>query len=1118
MTAPPLTAVGRDRPLPLSFAQRRLWFLDQLEPGSVDYTVRSLVRLPGKLDVAALDAALCGVLRRHEVLRTRLVVGPDGLPYQVIGPSAPFPLPVADISGETDPLAAARQLIAQDAVTPFELSAGGLIRASLIRLAADDHVLALSMHHMVFDEWSARILRRELAVLYAAFCRGEPDPLPPLAVQYADFAVWQRRWLAGEVLAGQLAYWRGRLAGAPVLELPADRPRPPVRSSAGAVAGFSVPAEAAAGLRAVAREAGATMFMTLLAAFAVLLGRYSGQDDVSVGIPVANRNHAGTEDLIGFFVNTLVMRADLSGDPEFTELVGRLWKMALDGYAHQDLPFEQLVDALMTDRDRSRTPLFQVLFNYRAEDGQHAGHGLEGQAGDGHDADTGADPGGGGAEWVSLEGLQTRVVAQTDLRLVLAEDGSRLSGEIEYSTALFDAATIERMAGHLVTLLEGVTADAGQSLSELPVLTSAERDRVLVEWNDTAGPVPAVGGVHELVAVRAACCPDAVAVVAGGVSLTYGGLEERANRLAHYLRGAGVGAESVVGLCLERGVDLVAAMLAVWKAGGVYLPLDPGYPAERLAFMIADSGARVLVGCRGRAGGLADGLAGLGEGLAVVWLDDPVAAAAVAAAPCTPPQVAVAAGQLAYVIYTSGLTGRPKGVLAGHGGLVNRLAWMQEAFGLAPGERVLHKTAITFDVSLWELVWPLAVGGCLVVAEPGGGGDLDYLAGLIEDQRVSVTHFIPSLFHQLARHEWLAPMRDLRLVVCSGEALAGDDVARFYARHPAVVVANLYGPTEASIDVSWWLCERPGGAVPPIGQPIANTCLYVVDRHLRPAPIGVEGELLIGGAGLARGYGRRPGLTAERFIPDGFTGDGSRLYRTGDRARWRADGQLEFLGRIDDQVKIRGFRVEPGEVEAALAAHPGVGAAVVAADGQGAAARLVAWLVPAGPGGGIPPAGELRAFVGQRLPGFMVPAVFTELAGLPLTASGKLDRAALPAPDAGRPELAGGYVAPASPAQELLAGIWAQVLGVDRVGATDSFFDLGGHSLLATQVISRIRGVFGVEVALAALFDQPTVAGPGGGDRGDGAGGGGAAGHACGPRSAVAVVVRAAAVVVPGPA
>ena len=967
-------------------------------------------------------------------------------------------------------MAAARGLVAADAAAPFDLAAGPLIRASVIRLGPAGHVLALSMHHVVSDEWSAGIFRRELGVLYAAFGRGEPDPLPPLVVQYADFAVWQRRWLAGEVLAGQLAYWRGRLAGAPVLELPADRPRPPVRSTAGAVAQFSVPAEVAAGLRAVARGGGATMFMTLLAAYAVLLGRYSGQDDVVVGTPAANRNHAGTEDLIGFFVNTLVLRADLSGDPEFTGLLGRVREVALGAYAHQDLPFEQLVDALVSDRDRSRTPLFQVFFNYAQTGGGDA-----------------AGRGGGQATGAEVR----RLPALFDLTLSVADAGEGgLSGGIEYSTALFDHATVERMCGHLVALLEAVAADAGRPLSGLVMVTEREHEQLAGWGAGAAVVVPAAGGIHELVAARAAACPDAVAVVCGEESLTYAELEERADLLARYLRHMGAGVETVVGLCLDRGMDLVVAALAVWKAGGAYLPLDPGYPAERLAFMLADSGAAVLVGHRRAAVGLTGGAAdAAGRGVAEVWLDDPATAAGIAGCPGGPPAVATASAGLAGVIYTSGTTGRPKGTLISHGSLAAvYAAWASMYFGPSDAYRWLSLASASFDVFTGDLVRALCSGGTLVLGPVGLQLSVSEWVAVLAGERINALECAPRYADELVGHLERADvlLEDLRLLVVTTDVWRTAAAAR--ARRilgPAVRILAAYGITETTIDSTCSGLTGPDGLADPastvdrpapIGRPLPGTRLYTLDRYLNPVPVAAAGELFIGGAGVARGYGGRPALTAGRFVADPFAGDGSRVYRTGDRVRWMSGGELEFLGRADDQVKVRGFRVEPGEVEAVLAAHRGVRAAVVAASGQGDDHRLVAYLVPADPAEGIPPVSELRAFLQQRLPDFMIPAAFTELAALPLTVNGKLDRAALPSPDDSRPELAGGYVAALTPAEELVAGIWAQVLGVDRVGVGDSFFDLGGHSLLATQVISRVRRVFGVEIPLAALFDQPTVA------------------------------------------
>jgi amino acid adenylation domain-containing protein len=1087
---PPVTPVDRDQVLPLSFAQQRLWFLDRLEPDSVEYNVVSSVRLDGNMDPRALGAALTALTARHEVLRTRLVAGQDGAPYQAIDPPSPFPLPVVDLSGSGDPLRAARSLMAADAAAPFDMAAGPLLRATLIRQATDSHVLGLVVHHVVSDEWSGRILRRELLALYNALRWGRPDPLPPLAVQYADFAMWQRRWLTGEVLDGQLAYWRRQLAGAGVVELPADRPRPPVRSTAGAETRFTIAPQTAARLRDVARDCGATMFMTLFAVYAVLLGRYSGLDDIVVGTPVANRNRAETEGLIGFFVNTLVMRADLSGDPAFTGLVGRVRSTALAAYAHQDLPFEQLVDALVTDRDRSRTPLFQVFFNYfniseqqaaqsQARRGQAArvgqGQGGQGQpsqahAGRARQAGQAGQVGGQAAQ----DGITPEVTSKFDLRLILVDDGDGLAGAIEYSTALFDAVTVDRIAGHLVTLLDAVAADAGQRLSVLPVLTAAERDQVLTGWNDTATAAPACGGVHELVAARAAAHPDAVAVVSGGALLTYAGLAARAGRLAQYLRAAGVGPETVVGLGLERGADMVTAILAVWQAGGAYLPLDAGYPLDRLGFMLADSRATVLVGT-------ADVVDDLPTGrLRVITLDDPLVAAQVAGMPAEPPGETVRQGQLAYVIYTSGSTGRPKGVQVTHGCLVNYVSSVPGRVGFGePGARYALLQAAVTDFGNTVMLASLATGGVLHVPDADMATDPAMVTGYLDAMAIDYLKVVPSHLAALASGGRLAGLIPRRALVLGGEAAPPGWAADLVAVAGDCAVANHYGPTETTIGaVTTVLSAEVLAAGPvPIGSPVANTRVYVLDQWLNPVPAGVEGELWIGGAQVARGYGGRPALTAERFVADRFARDGSRAYRTGDRARWRRDGLLEFAGRADDQVKIRGFRVEPGEVEAALATHPGVGSAVVTADGDGADRRLAAYLVPADHSIAVPAPGELRAYLRQRLPEFMVPSVFTELSALPLTANGKIDRAALPAPGIARPGPVADLGAPATPTEELLTGIWAQVLGVQRVETDDSFFDLGGHSLLATQLISRVRDVFGVEVPLAALFDRPTVTG-----------------------------------------
>ncbi|MFE4337391.1 amino acid adenylation domain-containing protein, partial [Streptomyces sp. NPDC056831] len=1066
---PPVTVADRRQPLPLSFAQQRLWFLQQLDHESAEYNVALPVWLRGeKPDVGALAAALGAVVTRHEVLRTRLVAGSDGIPYQVMDqPSEMFPLALVDVSAERDPVAAARELVAADAVLPFDLAADSLIRAMLIRVAPDEHVLALSVHHVVFDEWSDEVFRCELASLYEAFREGGPNPLPPLAVQYADFAAWQRQWLSGDVLEAQLAYWTHHLAGVPTLELPTDRPRPLVRSTEGAAIPFTVPARTADALRVLSREHGATMFMTLLAAFDVLLSRYAGSEDVVVGTPVANRNSAETEDLIGFFVNTLVMRTDLSGDPSFAELVGRVRETSLAAFAHQDLPFEQLVDDLVGERDRSRTPLFQVIFTYETRE-------------------TGALPGRGdlfGPDELATDFLVDSVPAKYDLLLTLGDSDSAggLVGQLQYSTALFDASTVERMIGHLIGLLETVAADDTRPLSQVPLLSTDEHDRLVAEWADSATPPPVVGGVPALIAERAAQTPDAVALVSGEQQVSYAELMAGANRLAHRLRDAGVGPETIVGLCLDRGADMVTAMLAVWQAGGGYLSLDPGHPSERLAFMLVDSGARVVVTQRHHIANLTDGVADTRVAPLLV-VDDPETAAEIGERPATAPATATEPGQIAYVIYTSGSTGRPKGVHVPHANVHSLFTAVDatETFDLGPDDvwSVIHSSA--FDFSVWEIWGALAHGARCVVVPTETVRQPWLLRDVLAAEGVTVLSATPELFRQLA--EAAGPGRaptDLRFVVFGGDALQRVHVERWADAWgldtPALV--NMYGITETTVHVTHHRIDATDVEADPklpAGRALPGWRALVLDDHLMPAPTGVPGELYIGGAGVTRGYGGRPALTAERFVADPFAGDGSRLYRSGDRARLLPNGVLEYLGRADKQIKVRGFRIEPGEIEALLAAHPAVLSAVVTASGEGTDRRLVAYLVPTDHTEGIPNAGELRAHLRRDLPEFMVPAVFVELTALPLTSNGKLDRAALPQPEPAHTAGAD-FVAPAGATEELLARIWSEVLGVDQVGADENFFEVGGHSLLATQVVSRIREVFRAEVPLSSLFDRPTV-------------------------------------------
>ncbi len=1049
--APQITPADRTQRLPLSFAQQRLWFLGQLDPESVEYNMPMPIWFDGELDTDALRAALDAIVERHEVLRTRLVEDEDGVAYQVIDPARPVQVPLVDVSGEADPSAAARALIEADGATPFDLSAGPLLRAQLLKVSDELHALALCVHHVAFDGWSAGIFRRELGALYEAFKAGRAPALPPLPVQYADFAVWQRDWLSGEVLEEQLSYWRERLGGAPVLELPADRPRPPVRSTEGASIEFTVPDHVAQGLRTLSRSSGASIFMTLFSAFTALMSRYSGQEDVVVGTPIANRNRSEIEGLIGFFVNTLVLRTDLSGDPTFSELLGRVRETALGAYAHQDVPFENLVDALETTRDRSRTPLFQVIFSY-AQGGQVPSDSGSGDAGP-HAPDE--------------DDVQSRTPVKFDLAVSFGETGGGgLAGGIQYATSLFDHDRMQRLVDHLLALLETVAANPAQRLSELPVLTADEQAE-LIRWNDTAQEVPAAGGIHQLISQWAARTPDAVAVCCAGEAVTYAGLENRANRLARWLRTAGVGHESVVGLCLPRTVDMVVAVLAVWKAGAAYVPLDPQYPADRLGYMLADSRARVLIGTGATIAGLPDGV--VPEGVEVLALDDAAVRDALQAQPTTPLELAVSWDQAGYLIYTSGSTGRPKGVQVPHRGPVNLAFAMRPVLGVAEGVVALQFASFSFDAAVLDIAVVLGGGGTLAIATTPERSESAALAAMVAASGVTVASVVPSLLAVLDPDQ----VAGLTNWVVGAERLTAE-LSRTWSSKARLW--NTYGPTETTVITTAgpMAADQPG--VPPIGAPIGNTRVQVLDRNLRPAPVGVTGEVYIGGAGVARGYFGRPALTAERFVPDPVAGDGSRLYRSGDLARWRADGQLDFVGRADDQVKVRGFRIEPGEIEHVLSSHPAVGAAVVVADGNEDDRRLVAYLVPAG-SEPLPPVDVLRDHLRGRLPEFMVPAVFVQLQALPLNPNGKLDKAKLPPPDDARLAPAAVYQPPRNATEELLAGIWAELLNAERVGVTDNFFELGGHSLLATQVMSRVRSVLGVEIPLATLFDRPTVAG-----------------------------------------
>ena len=1024
---------------PLSSAQQRLWFLAQLQPESAAYNMAGGVRLHGVLDVPALERAVDEIVRRHAALRTTFR-DDQGRPVQVIHPAAPLALSQVDLG----PLAEGareeriRVLAVEEAARPFDLARGPLLRVTLMRVGCEEHVLLATTHHIVSDAWSMGIFVRELTTLYGAFVAGRPSPLPALRWQYADYARWQREHLQAEVLDAQLAYWTRTLGGElPLLDLPADRPRPAVRTSAGAVERFALPAPLTIGVHDLARREQATPFMVLLAAFTTLLHRYTGQTDVMVGTPIANRSRLETEGLIGLFANTLVLRTDLSGAPTFRELLRRVRTTALGTYAHQDTPFEKLVEVLQPARDMSRSPLFDVMF------------GLQNQP----------------AEILTLPGLRLTPLAshsgtaKVDLTVQLAERDGVVGAVIEFSTDLFDAATIRRLWDHYATVLESAIADPNALIARLPMLAAAERRRLLGDWQGPASEVPAVRW-PALFERQTARTPEALAVVCGGEHLTYAELDRRANRLGRHLRGQGVGPGRVVAIALDRSLDMLVALLGVLKAGGAYVPLDPAYPAERLAFVLADSGVSLLV-THARAA-----LPPLPDAIPRVWLD--ADEARLAAEPADPPDPLGDADDLAYVIYTSGSTGTPKGVEVSHRALVNLLLAMAQRPGLTAGDVLVAVTSLSFDIAALELFLPLTVGARVVIAGREDAVDGRRLGQLLEKSGATVMQATPSTWRLLLDGGWRGQpgLRGLS----GGEALSPALAARLI--DVGVRVWNLYGPTETTI---WSTAHevRAGESMVPIGRPIANTRAYVLDAERQPTPIGVPGELYLGGLGVARGYRGRAELTAERFVADPFaSAPGGRLYRTGDLVRWRADGTLEFLGRLDHQVKLRGFRIELGEIEAVLGRHPGVRDAVVTApEDRHGDRRLVAYVVEKA---NHPVAvGELRRHLGETLPDYMVPTSFVVLPEFPLTPNGKVDRRALPEPDASSTAVTS---EPRTPVEEITADIWADVLGLPGVAVGDNFFELGGHSLLATRVVARLREVYGIELPVRSLFEAPTVA------------------------------------------
>jgi amino acid adenylation domain-containing protein len=1057
-TLPPLVPVSREQNLPLSFAQQRLWFIHKLEPSSSAYNLPVAVRLTGCLNIPALEQTLGEIVKRHESLRTSFGMS-EGQPVQLIAPPVELDLPVLNLSHlpEHERITEARSYASADARQPFDLERGPLYRLSLLRLDEEDHVLLFTMHHIISDGWSMGVLVREVVELYSAFAKGEPSPLSPLPIQYADFAHWQRTHLAGETLETHWQYWKRQLCGTlPLLELPTDRMRLPIQSFRGASHTLNLPSRLVESLNALARREGVTLFMLLLAAFKVMLHRYTGQADIIVGSPIANRNRIEVEGLIGFFVNTLALRTELSGSPSFLDLLKRVRTVALEAYAHQDMPFEQLVEQLQPERSMNRHPLFQVMFQL--------GNAPMGEA---------SLPG------LALRAVETeRVTTQFDLSIDIAEDADGLLVLAEYSTDLFDAPTIARMLGHFRNVLERVTENTDESIARMPLLSGAEREQLLFEWNETDKQYPADECLHELFEAQAARAPEAVAIAGGAERLTYAALNSRVNKLAHYLRSRGVGPETRVGVLLERSPEMVFALLAVLKAGGAYVPLDPRYPRQRLAFILDDAQVSALI----TQSPLKELISEQGTRESqVVCLD--AEREAIAEQSASNPVAVARTENLAYVVYTSGSTGQPKGVCVTHQSLVNHQAAMREAYGLCADDRVMQFASLSFDVAAEEIFPTLLSGATLILRDDESPGIGEGLLKQLEENRVSVLNLPASVWHEwaseLARDGTSLP-DSLRLLIVGSERVLSESLDEWSRiASPRTRLLNAYGTTETTITATLYQPrketeEAHAGAALPIGRPVANARTYILDQFMQPVPVGVVGQLFIGGRGVARGYLNRPELTAEKFIPDPFSREtGARLYQTGDLARYLSDGNIEFVGRVDEQVKVRGFRIEPGEVEAALREQRGVREAVVVArpDVSGQSA-LVAYVL-AERNQEITQK-ELRERLRERLPEFMVPAVFVLLSDLPLAPNGKVDRRALPAPEdiSEEPEE---FAAPQSEVEHAIARIWKEVLRRERVGIHENFFDLGGHSLLMVQVHNRLRKAFDANITMLDLFKYPTI-------------------------------------------
>jgi amino acid adenylation domain-containing protein len=1035
----PSTGISRQArigPRALSFAQQRLWFLNQLDPGSPAYNLSTALRLPGFLDVNVLKRSLNEIIRRHESLRTSIKLI-DGQPFQIIAPALTLDVEIVELTAVSAAMQEpeARRLAFNEAQRGFDLEQGPLIRASLLRLSNADHVLVLTMHHVVSDGWSLGLLFSELTTLYQAYASGHSSPLPELPCQYADYSDWQREYLHGETFAHLLGYWKQQLEGAPpVMELPTDRPRGRLLSRAGATQSFRLTPEVSEGLQALARRQGVTLFILLLAALKTLLHRYTGATDIVIGVPIANRNRTEIENLIGFFVNSLVLRTDLSSNPTFNELLGRVREITLEAYAHQDLPFEKLVEELQPERSLNHNPLFSVAFVLQNV------------------------PTLSGAMFDQQppEAPVTVGAAKFDLSLALAETEREISGSFEYLTALFNGDTISRMIVHFQTLLASIVANPEARLSQLALMSEGERRQLLAGAHGKALRETVEVSVHELFEKHAQQSPENIAVVFGDTKLTYAQLNRRANEFARRLQSLGVGPETKVGLLVERNPQWLVGLLGILKAGGAFVPFDPAYPAERIAYMLRDAGVKVVA----TQTEVTDKLNT--DAAKIVYLDQ------IEEGSDENTRSNITRHSLAYVIYTSGSTGAPKGVLIEHGALSNMARAQTRLFCMLPEDRVLLFGSLSFDASTFEIVMTLTNGATLYLASREALLPGPSLNRLLNDWAITTITLPPSALAVMPVEQLPA----LRRIIAAGEACPAELVTRWSRGRRFF---NAYGPTETSIWATLWEGDD-ASTTPPIGRPIDNTSAYLLDAFLQPVPLGGRGEIFIGGAGVGRAYLNLPELTAERFIPDPFSDrPGTRLYRTGDLGRQRRDGQIEFLGRIDHQVKLRGFRIELGEIELALQEHPEVRTVAVTMVEDGAAGkRLIAYLESSNIDEAL--AAKLRSFLKTKLPDYMIPSSFVVMDQLPLTASGKIDRRALPAPEDAPRGTDKTLVAPEGAVEEVLAGIWAELLGLDQIGRHDGFFGLGGHSLLATQVVSRVLDLLSVELQVRQIFQTQTIA------------------------------------------